>query len=222
MHQLLSISRITLTVRYSHYYSRYAIHRITLWLIGNLSGNYAQDVGSHDLQLACDHFLPLTADQIPTGQIAPVQTFPLFDFSTKKRLGDVLTRVDETSAHSGLDHCFVVNGALRADGQYEYDVQGQLQQQQSYLRLVGTLTHPGSGRTLTVHTTQPGVQIYSGNFLSLEKEQDFPFIQHNAICLETQHFPDSLHHPHFPTVVIPGNGAAHPYYHKSIFSFGIL
>lgn len=188
---------------------------------GNLSGNCQQDLSTHDLQLACDHYLPLTAHQIPTGEIATVQSFPFFDFTETKKL-DKLSHVDPENDRSGIDHCFVVNNALTfPEHTYNYDVKDQLSGKKDFLRYVGTLSHSSTGRELVVHTTQPGVQIYTGNYLSLEKEQNHPFIQHNAVCLETQHFPDAINHPHFPTVIVQGNGPDSPYYHKSVFSFRV-
>jgi aldose 1-epimerase len=192
---------------------------IIISIIGNLSGNCHEDLSTHDLYLACDHYLPLTQHQIPTGEIASVQTFPLFDFTEKKKL-DKLSQVDPGNDRSGIDHCFIVNDALKIpEYTYNYDVKDQMSRKKEFLRYVGTLSHESSGRELAVYTTQPGVQIYTSNYLSLEKEKSHPFIQHNAICLETQHFPDAINHSHFPTVVLQGNGAESPYYHKSVFSF---
>jgi galactose mutarotase-like enzyme len=144
------------------------------------------------------------------------------------------------TGRAGLDHCYVVDGALdAATGQYTYDPAVQrsaasIQQsiaEQRYLRHVATLVDPVSGRKLTLHATQPGVQVYSGNWLdntSWTDEPDqsshvkFPHIMHNGICLETQHFPDAVNqsagNPFFPSAVLRPEGE--PYFHQAVFSFG--
>lgn len=100
-----------------------------------------------------------------------------------------------------------------------------------YLRHVATLTDPVSKRQLTVHATQPGVQVYSGNWLdnSLPVDADasahpaFPHVMHNGLCLETQHFPDAVNqaegNPFFPSVVLRPEGGG--YFHQAVFTFGI-
>eukprot|EP01035_Chromulina_nebulosa_P020358 gene20358-26423_t len=117
-----------------------------------------------------------------------------------KRLGDVIPLIIG-GVKPGYDHCFVVN-------REEHEV----------LPHVATLTDVKSGRQLILHSTQPGVQVYTANWLS-DNSDDYPFIQHNAICLETQHFPDAINHPNFPRVLLSPNEV---YKHTSRFSFRLI
>jgi len=180
--------------------------------------------------------------QIPTGELASVilPTTYQFNFTSDKPLLTALSNVDG-GGKMGLDHCFVVDGALDEDGRYEYDsslqqsvydsvsalnmVDGPLlsrfDSSSGYLRHVGTLIDPVSGRRLDVHATQPGVQVYTANWLSDREYGDFPHTQHNAVCLETQHFPDAVNqsrsNKNFPSVVLrPGEA---PYFHQAVFTF---
>lgn len=82
-----------------------------------------------------------------------------------------------------------------------------------------TLSDPVSGRVMTVHGTQPGIQVYTANFLSLDPA-DAPFIQHNGMCLETEHFPDSPNNPHFPNTIL--RATDEPYFHQAVHSFRTL
>lgn len=127
----------------------------------------------HVLWLAADRYTPADAELIPTGKIAPVQGTPL-DFTTPTRIG---ARIDQLRPRmNGYDHNYVL-GTGTAEP-----------------RLCARLTEPESGRVMEVRTTEPGVQLYTGNHL-----------EHRAVCLETQHFPDSPNQPQFPSCVLrPG------------------
>jgi aldose 1-epimerase len=177
------------------------------------------------LQLSCGKYLPVpnNGTQIPTGELRDVAG-SLFDFTTPRPLRDAALGLDgDGTGRTGLDHCFVVDGALdSATGRYLYDpaeqrsvknVQESIDQRR-YLRHVATLTDPTSKRQLTLHATQPGVQVYSGNWLDNT---------HNGLCLETQHFPDAVnqaaHNPFFPSAVLRPDGE--PYFHQAVFSFGV-
>ena len=83
--------------------------------------------------------------------------------------------------------------------------------------MAAKLTDFKSGRQIIVHTTQPGVQIYTSNFLS-EDEANYPFIQHNAICLETQNFPDAVNQSHFPNAILK---VGEVYDHDTVIQFRI-
>jgi aldose 1-epimerase len=195
------------------------------------------------LQLSCGKYLPVpnNGTQIPTGELRDVAG-SLFDFTTPRPLRDAALGLDgDGTGRTGLDHCFVVDGALdSATGRYLYDpaeqrsvknVQESIDQRR-YLRHVATLTDPTSKRQLTLHATQPGVQVYSGNWLDNTQLTDdvdqsahpkFPHIMHNGLCLETQHFPDAVnqvaHNPFFPSAVLRPDGE--PYFHQAVFSFGV-
>ncbi len=145
----------------------------------NLSGG--PDILDHTLTLAANHFTPVDAGLIPTGELAPVAGTP-FDFRTPVKIG---ARIDADHPQLrfgvGYDHNFVL-GAAPADAP----------------RLAAAVS--GDGLMMQALTTEPGVQFYTGNHLP---DAGLPY--RSAFCLETQHFPDSPNHPAFPTTVLrPG------------------
>ena len=148
----------------------------------NLSHGYSPTVLHHRLRLPADRYTVVDARRIPTGELRPVAGTP-FDFTTPHAIGARLAQVP-----GGYDHNWVLNGS--APG----------------LRPAATLYDPASGRRLEVFTDQPGLQLYTGNFLdgSLRGHGHTAYGQYAGLCLETQHFPDAPNHPHFP------NTALHP------------
>ena len=150
----------------------------TYW---NLAGAGSGTVEDHELQLNCSQVLEKDADALPTGAIVPVRGTP-FDFTTARRIGE---RIDEAG---GYDHCLVVDG------------------EPGTLRTFARLHCPATGRVMEVATTQPGVQLYTAEFLTRTAGAGGrTFDRRGGLCLETQHFPDSVHHPHFPSTVLrPG------------------
>lgn len=163
----------------------------------------------------------MDATQIPLGQLCSVQD-TCFDFTTERKLLENVLAADG-AGRVGLDHCFVVDGSVepRDDGSgwdLVYDSVAQLQGTENFLRHAANFSDPVSGRLLVVHTTQPGVQVYSGNWLS-QSEKDHPHTQHNALCLETQNFPDAINQPAFPSSLLMAEGP--PYHHTTVFSFRI-
>ncbi|WP_405009622.1 aldose epimerase family protein [Kitasatospora sp. NBC_01539] len=149
------------------------------------------DVLGHTLQVDAPAYLPVDADGIPTGPPAPVAGTAL-DLTAPRRIGDVLARPEpQLRTAGGLDHCFV----LRTPGE------------STALRRAARLTAPHGTRTLEVWTTEPGVQVYTGNQLdgSLTGPDGRPYGRHAAVCLETQHYPDAPNHPDYPSTVLrPG------------------
>ena len=148
----------------------------------NLRGD-ADSVAEHLLTLHCDRYLPVDATLIPTGELAEVADTPL-DFRQQKPIGRDWDQLG--GAKPGYDHCFVVRGEIGA------------------LRPAAEAIDPASGRAMEVWTTQPGVQLYTANFLDGSPAHNGRG-GHSAFCLETQHFPDSPNRPEFPTTVLrPG------------------
>ena len=149
----------------------------------NLTGDVANSILDHELQIDADHFTSVDSTLIPTGEITSVNGTP-FDFTQPTKIG---LRID--SVKGGYDHNYVFN---KIDAS---------------LTKVVSVSEQKSGRLLEVYTTEPGVQFYTGNFLdgTLKTSDGKVINQHAALCLETQHFPDSPNEPNFPTtILLPG------------------
>jgi aldose 1-epimerase len=156
----------------------------------NLAGDGSGNVLGHELRLAASGFTPVDATLIPTGAIAKVAGTP-FDFQTPKPIGRDIRMGDEQLVRGrGYDHNFVLD-----------------KPQAGALSLAARVREPRSGRVMEVHTTEPGVQLYTGNFLdaTLVGAAGKVYRQSDGFCLETQHFPDSPNQPSFPSTLLrPG------------------
>jgi aldose 1-epimerase len=153
----------------------------------NLAGAGAESVLDHVLQVDASHYTPTDSTLIPTGEVAPVIGTAL-DFRAPTALGLLLDKVADTPA-MGYDHNLVLDGAAGA------------------LRRVAELSHAASGRSMVIETTEPAIQVYTGNFLFGQTgKAGKAYPQRSAVCLETQHHPDAIHHENFPnTVLEPGD-----------------
>ena len=151
----------------------------------NLAGAGSPTVLDHTLWVDAEHYTPTDETLIPTGKVASVLGTAL-DFTKALPIGLRLDQVAATAA-LGYDHNYVLR---QANG----------------LRKVAELRAPLSGRWMTIATTEPALQVYSGNYLRGQPGKNGKsYPQRSAVCLETQHYPDSVNHPHFPnTILAPG------------------
>jgi len=155
----------------------------------NLSGNLKCNILNHQLMINADHFLPVVKGLIPTGELPAVQDTPM-DFRKPAAIG---LRINDSHKQLeyglGYDHNWIVKG------------------ESGKLRLAATVFEPVSARFMEVLTTEPGIQFYSGNFMdgSHKGHNGQIYSYRSAICLETQHYPDSPNHDNFPSTVLkPG------------------
>ncbi len=163
----------------------------------NLAGHDSGDVLNHHLQIFADSYLPVDETLIPTGAITPVQGSP-FDFTTPHPIG---SRIKDVGI--GYDHNFVLSSHAR-----------------NPLQRAAYAWDPESGRSLELWTTQPGVQLYTGNYLTESEvgKGGAHYQKHAGFCLEAQGFPDAINQPQFPSSILrPGE----TYAHTTVMRFGV-
>jgi len=161
----------------------------------NLAGS-GGDILGNVLYLNADRFTPVDSTLIPTGEIRPVKGTPL-DFTKPTPIGAHIAEIKDIG---GYDHNFVING------------------EPGKLRLAARVSEPTSGRQMEVWTTEPGVQFYSSIGLdgTIVGKGGITYKKYGALCLETQHYPDSPNHPNFPsTIVRPGES----FHSETIYKF---
>jgi aldose 1-epimerase len=167
----------------------------------NLSGDPMSSINDHELTVDAEYFLPTDKGLIPSGYFAPVADSP-FDFNTATAIG---ARINEPHVGlvlaGGYDHCWVLDDSTK-------------------VRFAASLHDPKSGRTMEVHTDQPGIQFYGGNFLdgTVAGKGGAKYPHRSACCLETQRFPDSPNQEDFPEstdpVLKPGETYSHTMIHR--------
>lgn len=190
-------------IKYSATTDKKTVINMTNHSYFNLSGQPANAATDHLLYINADNYTPVDSTFMTTGEIVTVNGTPM-DFLTPKAVGEEITRFDfvQLKNGNGYDHNWVLNTA------------GDLSVP------AARLTSPTSGITLEVFTNEPGIQVYTGNFLdgTVKGKKGIVYNQRASVCLETQHYPDSPNKADWPSVVLePGQ----TYNSECIFKFSV-
>ncbi len=201
-HVRYTVSGGALQIEYSATTDKDTVLNLTNHSYFNLKGQGNGDVLDTVLEIDASRFTPVDATLIPTGELKSVDGTP-FDFRKPHAIGERINADDpQLRLGHGYDHNFVLDHA------------------ESKLLEAAEAYEPASGRTLKVLTTEPGVQLYTGNFLdgSITGKEGKVYKARYAFCLETQHFPDSPNHPKFPSTELkPGQ----KFYSVTVYEFGV-
>lgn len=191
-----------LCIDYSAKSNQTTVLNLTNHAYFNLSGDGDQSVHDHTLEILADHYLPTDDTAIPYGKPEEVAGTP-FDFRTPHLVGERIdTPIDQLVWARGYDHTFVLNKPL------------------GKLGLAARVSSPKTGVRMEVFTDQPGVQLYTGNWMSgnMRGKHDHRYPARAALCLETQHYPDSPNRPEYPSTVLK---AGEEFKSTTVFAFSV-
>jgi len=194
----------SLDVTYEATTDKKTVVNLTQHAYFNLSANFDQKILDHLVEINADEFLPVNQTLIPTGEMKEVAG-TAFDFREPKLIGEGIAKDNEEEQlrlGKGYDHNWILND------------------QGSGMRFAASAHHPESGRFMEVHTDEPGIQLYTGNFLdgTLPQPNGGTYAHRTGFCLETQHYPNSPNEEKFPSVVLaPGE----TYSSKTSFKFSV-
>ncbi|WP_397447690.1 aldose epimerase family protein [Polaribacter sp. R77954] len=192
----------TLVVDYKATTDKKTIVNLTQHSYFNLSGDFSKPILDHIVTINADKFVPVDKNLIPTGKLKDVANTP-FDFRQPKTIGQEINAENEQLKRGlGYDHCWVLND------------------QNKGFRFISSAYEPNSGRLLEVFSSEPGVQLYTGNFLdgTLPNKQDGTYAHRTGFCLETQHYPDSPNQKEFPSTILKPEDV---YLTKTSFKFSV-
>ena len=153
----------------------------------NLSGEGDPYIGDHLLELNADYYLPTDETAIPYGRSEPVKSTPM-DFSEVSEIGERINDdFEQLKFGNGYDHTYILN--KDSDNEYSY---------------AGYCESPKSGIIMEMYTTEPGVQLYTGNWMTgnFEAKKGHRYPKRSAVCFETQHYPDSINKVDYPSIVL--------------------